>query len=99
MHITGITINTAMFATGIGIHTIPHAHIGTIYLINDAFGLLLYVLCGLLRFSPVVNAFYMFPYLFIFQKTVFCIDLGSAAFLVIIFLLCFFRRNPVMILF
>src|SRR5260221_14128653 len=94
MYIACITVYTPMLATGIRIHTVHHAEVGAFYFVYDTFYFLLHVLSGYIRFFPIINGFNMFFCSFIFQKTVFCIELGTSALQVLrrVLLVSFFGR-------
>src|SRR5690606_4419506 len=66
MHITGIAIYTAVLAARVRVHAVHHSQVGTIYFIDYAFYLLLYIFGSMILYFPVVNGFNLFLYLLIF---------------------------------
>src|SRR5687767_11024465 len=98
MHIAGITVNAAVLTTGIRIHAVPHAYIGTIHFVDNRLTFLLHVFGRRIILCPIINSFYMLFCFFIFQETVFCIELGTPALQVLCIVLFLYRRYWSMIL-
>ena len=93
MNVSGIAINTAMFATCIRIHTVTHTHIFTFNFIYNRFRLHFYVLRFYILLFPIIYGFHIFLCEFIFYKTVFGIKLCATSILVLHFfslLICFY---------
>src|SRR6202000_1697931 len=79
MNIAGIAVGAAVLAALVGVHAVPHADVGTIDFIDDAFCRLFEKLCFGIGFQPIVYRLDMFLYFFVFQETILWIELGTPA--------------------
>jgi hypothetical protein len=48
-----------VLAALVGVHAVPHADVGAVYLVDDAFGAVFEVLGLHVGFDPVIDALYM----------------------------------------
>src|SRR5574343_73739 len=78
MCITGITLHTAMLATGIGVHTVRERQVGAFNFIDNTLCLLLNILRRSAVVRPVVDRLYMLLHGSVTEKTIVGVDGGAA---------------------